>query len=664
MKRQPILTRVVALLLALTCLYAGPIPAAHAATIVVNTTDDELNTDSDSSLREAIQAANTDTAVSGCTAGSGADTITLPAGLYTLTIAGTNEEDNGTGDLDITDRLTINGDGEGISIIQAGTNSTNGIDRVLDIRAFATVEINDVRIRYGRATFIAGETHGGGIRNVATLTLNNCTISSNNAPSSGAYGGGIENSGTLTLNNSTVGYNNARYRGGGACNRGTAEMTLNNSTVNGNTSGDRGGGIHNLGTMTLDNCTVSGNSSDGYGGGISTNGTLTSIHTSIANNIADGDDNGSGEGGGINIGGGTANVMNTIIGRNQDRSGEAHDCSGTLTSQGYNLLEWTAGCTLTPATGNVTGLNPHLGLLAENGGSTRTHALQTGSPAIEQIPRGTNGCESGVSTDQRGYPRAREAGYGGSRCDIGAYEYDTGPPLVRFSLESYSVHENGGSATITVVLNAVSGNPVTVDYATSNGTATAGSDYTSSSGTLSFVAGVTSRTFTVPITDDGVDEADETVVLTLSNAWNATIGGTNPNALTIEDDDPLPSVSFSEAAYSVDEGVGSASIAVNLSAPSGRLVEVDCATSDGTATAGSDYTASSARVYFYPGDTSKPFAVPIVEDAVDEANETVRLTLSHATNATIGGTNPATLTIVDNDGADVFIYLPLTLRNS
>jgi len=119
MKRQRILTGVLALglLLPLTSLYLGPIPVAHTATITVNTTDDELNDDGDCSLREAIQAANTDSAVDGCTAGSGADTITLPAGYYTLTIAGANEEDNATGDLDILDDLTINGDGEGYTVI-------------------------------------------------------------------------------------------------------------------------------------------------------------------------------------------------------------------------------------------------------------------------------------------------------------------------------------------------------------------------------------------------------------------------------------------------------------------------------------------------------------------------------------------------------------------
>jgi CSLREA domain-containing protein len=412
---------VLALLLAVA-LGVQPVPVAHAATITVNTTDDELNNDGDCSLREAIQAANTDTAVSGCAAGNGADTITLPAGFYTLTIAGAGENANATGDLDITDDLTINGDGEGITIIQAGTNSTNGIDRVLNVYAAgAIVEINDVTIRYGS---LADIQCGGGIRNDGTLTLNNTRVSSNTAPAA-AGGGGICNVGTLTLNNSTVGYNDAAA-GGGIDNFGT--LRLNNSTVNDNNA-ITAGGITNNGTLTLDNCTVSGNDADGYGGGIANwNGTLTLNNSTIADNTADDDNNGFGDGGGVYVSGGTANVMNTIIADNQDRGGEAHDCSGILTSQGYNLFEWGIGCSIIgDTTGNINGADPDLGLLAANGGATRTHALQTGSPAIERIPNGTNGCQAGVSTDQRGYVRAGGAGNGGSSCDTGAYEYDTVP---------------------------------------------------------------------------------------------------------------------------------------------------------------------------------------------------------------------------------------------
>jgi CSLREA domain-containing protein len=111
---------------ALSLTGGGP---AHAATITVNTTNDELNSDGDCSLREAIQAANTDATVDACTTGSGADTITLPAGTYTLSLAGASEDANATGDLDITSVITIDGADAASTTIDGG-----GLDRVLDVR--------------------------------------------------------------------------------------------------------------------------------------------------------------------------------------------------------------------------------------------------------------------------------------------------------------------------------------------------------------------------------------------------------------------------------------------------------------------------------------------------------------------------------------------------
>ena len=224
-------------------------------------------------------------------------------------------------------------------------------------------------------------------------------------------------------------------------------------------------------------------------------------------------------------------------------------------------------------------------------------------------------------------------------------------PLVSFSDASYTVDESAGSATITVTLNAAPAVAATVNYATSDGTATAPGDYTSTSGTLTFVAGTTVQTFTVAIVDDGIDETDETMSLTLSGATNATIGGTNPATLTIIDNDGQPAVSFEVGSYSVGEGAGTATITVTLNAPSGRAVNVSFATSDGTATAPADYTSTSGNLVFTPGVTEQTFTVAIVDDGLDETDETVNLTLSGATHATIGGTNPATLTIIDDDVA-------------
>src|SRR5512138_3483614 len=116
-----------------------PMLIVHAATISVNTTTDELNSDGDCSLREAIIAANTDAAVDACPAGNGADEINLPTGIYTLTIVGANEDAAQTGDLDITANLTLVGAGRANTTIDA-----NGLDRVFDLLGSPRVRISDV----------------------------------------------------------------------------------------------------------------------------------------------------------------------------------------------------------------------------------------------------------------------------------------------------------------------------------------------------------------------------------------------------------------------------------------------------------------------------------------------------------------------------------------
>jgi hypothetical protein len=225
-------------------------------------------------------------------------------------------------------------------------------------------------------------------------------------------------------------------------------------------------------------------------------------------------------------------------------------------------------------------------------------------------------------------------------------------PRAQFSSAVYTVDEGSGSAAITVLLSSTSDRTVTVDYATSGGTATSGSDYAPASGTLTFVPGTTSRTFTVSIVDDGVDETEEAVVLTLSNPVNAQLGAPYQATLTIVDDDepPLPpEARFSAAAYSVDEGAGTATINVLLGAASERTVTVDYATSGGSASAGSDYAVANGTLTFAPGATSRTFSVSIVDDGVDETDETVVLALSSPVNAQLGASQQATLTIIDND---------------
>ncbi len=333
---------------------------AHAATITVNTTDDELNSDSDCSLREAIQAANTDTAVDACTAGSGADTIDLPAGTYTLSIVGAGENANTSGDLDIASDLTITGAG-------AATTTVDGaaLDRVFHILA-VTSEISGVTIQNGSAG------SGGGIFNTGTLTLNSSTVSGNTGTNGGGMlnfggtltvndstvsgntaqtGGGIRNEGTATLTNVTVSGNTATSFGGGIENgENGATLTVTGSTVSGNTAGGEGGGIRNVGggTASLTNVSVSGNSAL-VGGGISNGATLTLTSTTVSANTAT-------FGGGIHNAD-TATLIDSTVSDNftGGSGGGILNSGGTLSITGSTVSDNTAGAGGGGGIGSVDG---------------------------------------------------------------------------------------------------------------------------------------------------------------------------------------------------------------------------------------------------------------------------------------------------------------------
>jgi hypothetical protein len=223
--------------------------------------------------------------------------------------------------------------------------------------------------------------------------------------------------------------------------------------------------------------------------------------------------------------------------------------------------------------------------------------------------------------------------------------------LLRFSTANVNRSETAAIATITVTRTGGTASGVTVDYVVSDGTAQAPADYTSTAGTLTFAAGQTSRTFTVTIVDDALDEPNETVNLTLSNpAGGATLGSPAAATLTLTDNDVAGSMQFSIEVYGVGESDGAVSITVTRSGGTAAGVTVAYATSDGSATAGSDYQALSGTLEFQAGETSKSFVVTITHDALAEANETVLLTLSApGGGALLGSPAEATLYVVDDD---------------
>jgi CSLREA domain-containing protein len=323
---------------------------ANAATITVNTFADELNTDGDCSLREALASANADggPANDACINGSGADIIVLPAGTYLKTT---------TDPLNVTSPVTI--DPTGVVVIDgAGTSFLFIVD------SSGSLTATDLTIRRGT---------NGGVLNQGTTVLDRVLLEANTA----GVGGGVGNIGTLTARN---------------------------VTFSGNEAGANGGGLYNEGTATLNNVT-------------------------FADNVADSNADGTGDGGGIRVDSGTVTIQNTLLGLNSDKSTGADpnhpDCSGTVTSNGYNFIQSTTGCTIGGiTTGNITGKNPQLEALADNGGPTHTRALRKGSDAVDAGNPAAPGSSATAceTTDQRGTKRPQ-----GPRCDIGAFELE-GPP--------------------------------------------------------------------------------------------------------------------------------------------------------------------------------------------------------------------------------------------
>lgn len=228
---------------------------------------------------------------------------------------------------------------------------------------------------------------------------------------------------------------------------------------------------------------------------------------------------------------------------------------------------------------------------------------------------------------------------------------DDAPPLpsLNFSPNSLEIDESSDSAVFTVNLSSASSQTVTVDYATSDISATADVDYTWTADTLWFAPNETSKTITVLLTDDTHAETDEQFRVTLSSAAGATIGTSQATATILDNDGPPPpSLNITTTSVSASEDAGTVGFTVALSSAAAQTVTVDYTTSNLSAAASEDYTTTSGTLAFEPNETSKTITVPIIDDTAVEGDETFRLTLVSAVGATLG-TSIATATIADND---------------
>ena len=283
------------------------VPASAQATIAVTTTDDELNADGDCSLREAVEAANRDLAIDGCAAGSGYDTINVPAGVYTITLAGAGEDANQTGDYDITSDMQILGAGPGSTEITGAT-----LDRLFHVHPGATAKLAGLGLRDGLAAI--GEA-GGAVLNQGVLAIDAAAINTSRSgkgqdcidvpapcdPHAGD-GGGIHNSGTLTMTATSV-RGNRTGKGG---------VEEHDYMLSPEVQPDgAGGGVSNAGTLLMMQCEVAANLG-GEGAGVHNAGQAAVFESAILGNRTThlismsifGSGSSSGSGGGIaNVGG-------------------------------------------------------------------------------------------------------------------------------------------------------------------------------------------------------------------------------------------------------------------------------------------------------------------------------------------------------------------------
>jgi len=224
-------------------------------------------------------------------------------------------------------------------------------------------------------------------------------------------------------------------------------------------------------------------------------------------------------------------------------------------------------------------------------------------------------------------------------------------PTIHFVSDVSAGDESVSPATLVVTLSQVCSETVTVDYSVTGGTAIGnGADYTLDSGTLTFLPGDIFEDILLTIVDDSLDEADETVIVTLSNPVNAVLSTKTTHTYTILDDEIQSTIAFSSTGSCGDESVNSVTLAVSLSQTSTEKVTVDYSITGGTATGGGvDYALASDTLTFSPGETLEYIPLIIVEDSLDEADEAIIVTLSDPVNAVLGTISAHIYTIIDDD---------------
>ncbi|HEV7403314.1 MAG TPA: choice-of-anchor Q domain-containing protein [Chthoniobacteraceae bacterium] len=495
-------------------------------------------------------------------------------------------------ELVIDKAVTIAGPGAGLLSIERSSAADTPEFRIFNVTA-GPVSISGIRIANGRTPYSqeSADMWGAGIRNADNheLTLTGCVLAGNETYAyGGAQGGGVFNRGALIVKDTAFLDNKSGGNGGAIWNAGTAELTVNGCTFSGNFGGYFGGAIYvgkgsatiarssftnnrvtrsaggavwgEYDPMTITACTFDRNAAP-TGGAVALKGNVSTISrctfdansaTSAGGAIANGAVYGeasdmtvehctitrgsAASGGGIaNTGTGPLRLLNTIVAGNA-ATGAGPDLAGEAMSQDFNLVGDTAGATFTAQAHDLTGVDPKLAPLADNGGPTFTCALLDGSPAIDA------GSSAGSTTDQRDVQRPVDvAGVANAAdgADIGAFELvPAGFPTVTIEAGDPTATELGRTTgTITVRRTGATDTALTVRLSL-GGSAKNGVDYDALPASVTIQAGASSADLIVRPIADVADEGDETVVAILLPDPAYLVGAPARATVTIADAGP------------------------------------------------------------------------------------------------------------------------------
>lgn len=298
---------------------------------------------------------------------------------------------------------------------------------------------------------------------------------------------------------------------------------------------------------------------------------------------------------------------------------------------------------------------------ASGGKKLRRGAVALQSPPSPPTSSVSISSTSSVSTERvTDVSAAREAAQAFSRNANGT---------LRFTAGAYTVPENVATkmALLSVVRAGGNRGSVTVEYAVDGVTATPGNDLPATTGMLTFGDGETSKTFSIPVTDDTVAEGKETATVVLRNpTGGANLGTPSTASLNIVDDESsgsesatviqaatpvTPTIGFSAMGYAVAENGGTISITVARSGPLTAATSVAYLTKNGSAVSGTDYTATNGKLNFVAGEANKTFTVAVLNDSAIDGNKTLALELQNPTGGAVLGTATAQLTIADDEAA-------------